>query len=68
MQNDGMQTIIDEESDTVSYVGRAPRGALTSEAKWDISKIEISGDITTIKEDDSVYGSIWDNRTSLTYK
>ena len=64
-----LQTHIDEASATVTYVGKAATSALTSNAVWQIMKIEVSGSITTIKYADGnfEFDNIWDNRASLTY-
>lgn len=63
------KTNIDEASSTVTYVGKASTKAATSEAQWQIIKIEVSGTITTIKYANGSYSfnQIWDNRASLTY-
>lgn len=63
------KTNIDEASATVTYIGRASTKAATSEAQWQIVKIEISGNVTTMKYANGSYtfDQIWDNRASLTY-
>ena len=63
------KTLIDNFSDTVTYIGKSAPNASTSSAVWLIKKITESGTVTTIAyaDGDSQYNNIWDNRTSLTY-
>jgi len=60
---------IDVASDTISYEGWAASGTATSEAKWLIKKITISGNITTetAAGGGTLHNQIWDNRSSLSY-
>ena len=46
------------------YVGRAPLGTLTTDATWDIARIEVSsaGSTTTLNATGA-----WSNRASLSY-
>lgn len=62
-------TLIDEASNTVTYVGKAPVGSATSAAVWRISKITISGTLTTVSwaDGDPLADNVWDNRASLSY-
>lgn len=57
----------DEVSSTVMYLGEAVIGALESEAKWKIRKIEITGTLVSIKYASGNFDNIWDNRAGLTY-
>ena len=67
------QQIIDEVSPTLTYVGFTKVGALVSEAKWQIQKIETIGSITTISlplingEASANFFFVWNNRASYTY-
>ena len=62
------ETIIDEASSTVTYVGKAQMNAATSDPVWQIKKISVSGNVTSIAyASGSSYNSVWDNRASLTY-
>ena len=64
------KTIVDEASDTVTYVGKAVAGSSTSQAVWNISKFTVSGNTITTKtsaDGDFNYDNIWDNRASLNY-
>lgn len=60
---------VDEASSTVIYQGFAIFGSLTSEAVWQIKKIEESGTVTTVTYADGNddYDNIWDNRAALSY-
>lgn len=62
-------TMIDEASATVTYIGKAATGSATSSAVWKIKKIETIGAITSITYAGGVatYVNIYDNRASLTY-
>lgn len=64
-----LTTKLDEASENVIYIGIAKLGSLDSEAKWQIRKIETSGNLTTIlyADGDRRFDNIWDNRASLTY-
>jgi hypothetical protein len=56
----------------VVYMGISASGSLTSEAKWQIVKIEnnSSGEALSITNADGTFEptKIWDNRTTYTYK
>ena len=58
--------IVDQATSTTIYLGEGLFGALTSEAKWKIKKIDLSSGvrITSASVD---FNQIWDNRASLTY-
>jgi hypothetical protein len=53
------------------YIGWAPTGALTSDAKWSIRKLSYDGSnrVTNIQyaSGDTGFKKIWDNRASYTY-
>jgi hypothetical protein len=57
----------DEVSASVMYLAEGLFGALDSEAKWKIKKIEITGSAVSIKNASSDFDQIWNNRTSLIY-
>jgi hypothetical protein len=65
-EDDASGLIVDQASSTVIYLGEGLFGALTSEAKWKIKKIDLSSGvrITSASED---FNQIWDNRAALTY-
>jgi hypothetical protein len=58
--------IVDQATSTTIYLGEGLFGALTSEAKWKIKKIDLSSGvrITSASVD---FDQVWDNRASLTY-
>jgi hypothetical protein len=62
-------TLIDEASSTVTYIGIALPGTLTSSASWQIKKISANGTVTSILYADSNknFDNVWDNRSSLVY-
>jgi hypothetical protein len=57
----------DEFSSTVMYLADGIFGALNSEAKWKIKKIEITGALVSIKLASAEFDQIWDDRLGLTY-
>lgn len=58
--------IVDQVSSTLIYLGEGLFGALTSEAKWKIKKIDLTSGvrITSASLD---FDQIWDDRAGLTY-
>lgn len=73
MENQELQTVTDSPSASVTYVGTSEVGRASSEAKWQIKRIETSGNVTTVAfackdgspNSDDVF--IWDDRASLKY-
>jgi hypothetical protein len=65
-EDDASGLRVDQASSTIIYLGEGLFGALTSEAKWKIKKIDLSSGvvITSASQD---FDQIWDNRVSLTY-
>ena len=61
--------LVDEVSSSVTYIGEASSGTLTSAASWRIKKVEISGSVTSIlySGGDTLFDKIWNDRASLTY-
>lgn len=61
--------IVDEVSNTVTYVGYAEPGAATTDPVWQIKKILVSGTITSIKyaNGEPTFSNEWDDRATLTY-
>jgi hypothetical protein len=57
----------DEVSATLYYLAEGTFGALDSEPKWKIKKIEITGSFVSIKNSSENFDQIWNNRASLTY-
>jgi hypothetical protein len=62
-------TRIDEASATVTYVAKAEPGTLNDEAGWQIQRITVSGNVTSIEWADGNAGfdNVWNDRASLTY-
>lgn len=58
--------IVDQATSTTIYLGEGLFGALTSEAKWKIKKIDLSSGVR-ITSSSTDFDQIWDNRASLTY-
>ena len=59
---------LDEASATISYLGEAQIGTLTSSALWKIKKLDsTSGLIITWADGNYLADNVWDNRASLTY-
>ena len=67
--SDNFTTKIDAADANTTYIGKAKFGLATSVARWQIKKISISGNVTTISwaNGDDDFNQIWDNRASLTY-
>jgi hypothetical protein len=63
-----MIVYLDDSAAPYTYVGRAPIGSDTSQAVWQIKRIdETSGVIILFADGDSNYNNVWDNRASLNY-
>lgn len=61
-------TRIDEASGTVTYIGTALPGTLTSAASWQIKKIDSSsGTSITYADGNSSFDNVWNDRASLSY-
>jgi hypothetical protein len=65
-EDDASGLIVDQASATIIYLGEGLFGALTSEAKWKIKKIDLSSGVV-IKAASETFNQVWDNRASLTY-
>lgn len=62
-------TKIDVPDTSTTYIGKAKIGTASSSALWQIKKISVSGDVTSITfagGSDS-YNQVWDDRASLSY-
>lgn len=60
--------ILDEASSTITYVGYADIGSLTSGAIWKIKRLDsTSGLVVRFADGNANYDNVWDNRASLTY-
>lgn len=63
------ETIVDEASASIIYVGYALPGNVTSSAVWKIKRIQVVGTETIIGYADSnaFFDNVWDDRASLSY-
>jgi hypothetical protein len=63
------KTLLDEVSDSVTYVGAASAGTNTSASSWQLKKISVSGTVTTVAfaDGNTNYDNTWDDRASYTY-
>ncbi len=62
-------TAIDEVDASTTYLGFAKLGVATSEAKWQVLRIQKTGTVTLIQyaDGDTRFNNVWDDRASLTY-
>ncbi|MCS6281444.1 MAG: hypothetical protein HUM72_12500 [Dolichospermum sp.] len=65
-EEDSSGLIVDQANSTTLYLGEGLYGALTSESKWKIKRIDLSSGVV-IKAASQDFDQIWDNRASLTY-
>jgi hypothetical protein len=60
--------LVDKVSSTLTYVGSAIPGSLTSEAKWQIQRVQGTTLVTVLFANGNAdFTNIWDNRASLSY-
>lgn len=53
---------------SVTYVGKARPGSVTSSGVWQVKKIDqTSGVVITWADGNTLFDNIWDNRASLSY-
>lgn len=64
-----MPVLIDEVSSTLSYVGIANDGSLTSDQVWEILELDSSSGLSvkTVINAKDKKGAIWDDRSTYTY-
>jgi hypothetical protein len=62
----GVALRFEQASSVILYLATGLFGALESEAKWKIQKIDITSGVS-IKNASQDFDQIWDNRASLTY-
>ena len=65
-EDDGIGLIYEQASSTIIYLGEGLFGALTSEPKWKIKKIDTSSGVV-IKSASKAFDQIWNDRAGLTY-
>ena len=66
LEDQELGLIVDQASSTIIYLGEGLYGALTSEAKWKIKKIDLSSGVR-ITCSSELFDQIWDDRAALTY-
>lgn len=66
-EDDQQSLRFEQVSSSLLYLAVGLYGALDSEPKWKVQKIEISGLQISIKNSSNAFDSIWANRASLTY-
>jgi hypothetical protein len=66
-EDDGISLKYEQASSSILYIGEGLFGALTSEPKWRIKKIETLTNTVTITCASSQFDQVWDNRAVLTY-
>lgn len=63
-----LKTLIDEASLTVTYIGKAIPGSLSSASVWQIQRLtSSSGDLSVEFADSGLFTQVWDNRAGLSY-
>lgn len=62
-------SFVDENSETITYIGAAAPGTSQASAGWKIKRILISGTVTQISyaSGNSNYDKVWNDRASLSY-
>ena len=60
---------VDVASASVTYVGKASLGSSESASVWQIQKISVSGNVTSIlwADGDASFDNVWADRGSLSY-
>jgi hypothetical protein len=65
-EDDASGLIVDQASSTIIYLGEGLFGALPSEAKWKIKKIDLSSGVRITSASEN-FDQVWNNRAALTY-
>lgn len=66
--NFAIQVQRDNNDSCIQYIGKAVLGSLTSDAKWQIQRInDTAGTVITWADGSDNFNQIYDNRESLTY-
>lgn len=63
------KTMLIDEVGTITYIGVAKLGVATSDAQWQIRKIQLDGTTTSLQYANGSrrYNQVWDDRSILTY-
>ena len=67
--SENYDTLVDEASSTITYVGKAARLSLTSAAVWQIKRIDtgtLAADVSWADGSDK-FEKIWDDRATYSY-
>lgn len=65
-----LNTQVDAVTDLLLYIGKAPIGTLTNEAKWQVRKLTLTslgGVLMQWADGNGDFDNVWDNRASLSY-
>lgn len=66
--NPSYATRLDQASATITYVGDAIPGSLSSAAVWRLKRLdETAGLVITYADGNANFDNVWDNRASLSY-
>jgi hypothetical protein len=65
--DDALALRFDQYSSTVIYLASGIPGALDSDAKWQIKRIDVGSTAISIKFASPLFDQIWNNRLGLTY-
>lgn len=70
IEQDVLKEVIETDSPTGTYCCKAPCGSALTAAVWQICRITVAGNVTTIEwaDGDGKYDNIASNRALLTYK
>jgi hypothetical protein len=61
-------TLMDEASATITYVGKAAAGSISSSAVWQIQRIDSSSGLAVLYADSiTTFTKVWDSRAGYTY-
>jgi hypothetical protein len=66
---DGYATRIDEDTPTITYVGKAVPGTATGAGTWQIQRLTDTGSGLTVEwaDGDDEFDNVWDSRGGLSY-
>lgn len=66
---DVLTVLYDDAGSSITYIGKAPVGTLTSAASWQIAKLDESStpDFTMKYAGTGIFNQVWDSRAGLSY-
>lgn len=59
--------LLDDSSDPVLYLGKAPIGSAMADPVWQIAKLDTSSGLAKTWADNAGFTQVWDDHESLTY-